>query len=61
MGLLSTTFCLSNVAVAVVGSGVTLIDTRLALLLGAACSVAGGLRISRWARQTAVAQEGAAA
>ncbi len=57
MGLLSTTFCVSNVVVAVIGSSVTLIDTRLALLLGAACSVAGGLRITRWARQQAIAEK----
>ncbi len=56
MGLLSTTFCVSNVAVAVVGSSITLIDTRLALLLGAACSVAGGVRITRWARKMAAMQ-----
>jgi len=61
MGLLSTTFCVSNVLVAVVGSSVTLIDTRLALLLGAACSVAGGYRITRWARQTAGTEKGSVA
>jgi MFS family permease len=61
MGLLATTFCISNVVVAVIGSGITLIDTRLALLIGAAFSVAGGLRISRWARQTAGAKKEAAA
>jgi DHA1 family tetracycline resistance protein-like MFS transporter len=53
MGMLSTGFCVSNVLVALVGSGVTLIDTRLALLLGAACSVWAGLRITHWAKQTA--------
>jgi len=53
MGMLSTGFCVANVFVALVGSGVTLIDTRLALLLGAACSVWAGLRISQWAKQTA--------
>lgn len=57
MGLLSTTFCVSNVAVAVFGSAVTLIDTRLALLLGAACSVTGALRITRWARRNASEQK----
>jgi len=61
MGLLSTTFCVSNVVVAVVGSSVTLIDTRLALFLGAAFSVTGALRISRWAKQTPVAKKGATA
>lgn len=53
LGLLATTFCISNVVVAIVGSSITLIDTRLALIVGAAFSVAGGLRISRWARQAA--------
>ena len=61
MGLLSTTFCVSNVVVAVAGSSITLIDTRLALLLGAGFSVAGALRITRWARQTAAAGEGVTA
>ncbi|QSI77510.1 MFS transporter [Niveibacterium microcysteis] len=48
MGLLSTTFCLANVAVALVGAALILLDTRLVLALSAvACGTAawrlGGL------------------
>jgi MFS family permease len=60
-GMLSTGFCVSNVLVAVVGSGVTLIDTRLALLLGAACSVAAGLRITHWAQRAEALKQGVVA
>lgn len=57
MGMISTSFCVANVAVAVVGSGITLIDTRLALLLGAAASIWAGWRIARWAAQTAIVEK----
>ena len=36
MGLLSTTFCLANVFVALVGTALILIDTRLVLAASAA-------------------------
>jgi predicted MFS family arabinose efflux permease len=48
MGLISTTFCVSNVLVALTGAGITLIDTRLILLLGAGASAWAGLRIAAW-------------
>lgn len=41
MGLLSTTFCLANVAVALVGAALIMLDTRLVLALSAvACALA---------------------
>ncbi|GAA5174351.1 tetracycline resistance MFS efflux pump [Niveibacterium umoris] len=41
MGLLSTTFCLANVAVALIGAALILLDTRLVLALSAlACGLA---------------------
>lgn len=49
MGLLTTTFCLANVLVTLAGAGVTLIDTRLMLLLGASCSAWAGWHMARWA------------
>lgn len=48
MGLWSTIFCLANILMALVGSVLTLIDTRLILLLGAALSGWAGWRILRW-------------
>jgi MFS family permease len=48
MGLISTTFCLANVLVALAGAGITLIDTRLILLLGAGASAWAALRLVRW-------------
>ncbi|PTU71637.1 MFS transporter [Chromobacterium haemolyticum] len=50
MGLLGATFCVSNVLVSLVGAGVTLFDTRLMLLLGAAASAWAGWRIAHWAK-----------
>jgi DHA1 family tetracycline resistance protein-like MFS transporter len=57
MGLMSTTFCFSNVAVALVGAGVTLIDTRLILLMGACSSAWAGWRIAGWVAQPLPAGE----
>lgn len=48
MGLLSTTFCLANILMALVGSVLTLIDTRLILLLGAALAAWAGWRLLGW-------------
>lgn len=48
MGLLSTTFCLANIVMALVGSVLTLIDTRLILLLGALLSAWAGWRLQGW-------------
>jgi predicted MFS family arabinose efflux permease len=48
MGLLSTTFCIANILMALAGSVLTLIDTRLVLLLGAALSAWAGWRLLGW-------------
>ena len=48
MGLISTTFCLANILMAVAGSVLTLIDTRLILLLGAMLTTWAGWRLKGW-------------
>ncbi|MEH6458356.1 MFS transporter [Chitinimonas sp. JJ19] len=48
MGLLATTFCLANILMAMAGAVLTLIDTRLILLLGAASTTWAAWRITRW-------------
>lgn len=53
MGLLSTTFCLANIVMALAGSVLTLIDTRLILLLGAVLAAWAGWRLQGWRVQMA--------
>ena len=48
MGLLSTIFCIANIMMALAGSVLTLIDTRLVLLLGASLSAWAGWRLQGW-------------
>lgn len=48
MGLLSTTFCLANILMAIIGSLLTLVDTRLILLLGAVLAAWAAWRIGGW-------------
>ena len=48
MGLLSTTFCMANILMALAGSVLTLIDTRLILLLGAVLSAWSAWRLRGW-------------
>lgn len=48
MGLISTTFCLANILMAVAGAMLILIDTRLILLLGAALTTWSGWRLQGW-------------
>jgi len=48
MGLISTTFCLANIIMALAGAVLTLIDTRVILLLGAALSTWAAWRIGVW-------------
>ena len=48
MGLLSTTFCLANILMALAGSLLTLVDTRLILLLGAVLSAWSAWRLRGW-------------
>ncbi|WP_426207948.1 MFS transporter [Massilia sp. TWP1-3-3] len=53
MGLLSTTFCLANILMALAGSVLTLVDTRLILLLGAAFTAWSAWRLQGWRAQMA--------
>ena len=48
MGLLSTIFCVANILMALAGAVLTLIDTRLVLLLGALLAAWAGWRLLRW-------------
>jgi len=48
MGLLSMTFCFANILMALAGSVLTLADTRLILILGAALSIWAGWRLRGW-------------
>lgn len=48
MGLISTTFCLANIIMALVGAVLTLIDTRLILLLGAILTAWSAWRMHSW-------------
>ena len=53
MGLISTTFCLANILMAIAGSILTLVDTRLILVLGAALTAWGARKLGRWRTQLA--------
>jgi DHA1 family tetracycline resistance protein-like MFS transporter len=48
MGLLSTTFCLANIIMALAGAVLTLFDTRLVLMLGACLATWAGWRLQGW-------------
>ena len=50
MGLLSTTFCIANIIVALGGSLLILIDTRLVLVVGALCAAWSAWRMHGWRR-----------
>lgn len=50
MGLISTTFCLANILMAIAGSILTLIDTRLILALGAVLTAWGSWKLGVWRR-----------
>lgn len=51
MGLISTTFCLANIIMALAGAVLTLVDTRLILLLGAGLSAWSAWRMGAWHAQ----------
>ncbi|MBV7534194.1 MFS transporter [Duganella sp. sic0402] len=59
MGLISTTFCLANIIMALAGAVLTLIDTRLILLLGAALTAWSAWRMQGWHRSMHAPVEGA--
>ena len=51
MGLLSTTFCVSNVVVALAGGWIALLSTRWIMALGGAAAVVSALMMLRLARR----------
>ena len=51
MGLLSTTFCLANILMAAAGAVLTLIDTRLVLVVGAMLTAWAATRMRAWGRE----------
>ena len=53
MGLLSMTFCFANIIMAAIGSVLTLVDTRLILLLGALLAAWAGWRLRGWRKELA--------
>ncbi|UVW27472.1 MFS transporter [Massilia sp. H6] len=54
MGLLSTTFCLANIVMALVGALLALVDLRLVFLVGAALAACAALAMRRWSRMAMV-------
>jgi MFS family permease len=48
MGLLSTTFCLANIVMALAGGLLALVDTRIVLVVGGAMAVAAALAMRSW-------------
>ena len=48
MGLLSTTFCLANIVMALVGGVLTLFDTRLVLVVGGLLAAWAALAMRNW-------------
>lgn len=59
LGLISTVFCISNVIVALVGAGVTLLDSRLILILGGLATIGAGAMIPRWLRAATASDKSA--
>jgi DHA1 family tetracycline resistance protein-like MFS transporter len=61
MGLLSTTFCLANILMALAGAVLTLVDTRLILLLGATLGAGSAWQLRGWRASMARTDVGAPA
>ena len=55
MGLLSTTFCLANIVMALAGGVLTLVDTRIVLVLGGLLAAWAALGMRSWSRRGALA------
>ncbi len=53
MGLLTTTFCIANVTIALVGSALSLLSVRSVMALGGVCCVISASLLLRHARRTA--------
>jgi MFS family permease len=58
MGLMSTTFCLATILMALLGSLLVLVDTRLVLAVGAAASIWAGWRLHHWRHELAPVLKG---
>lgn len=61
MGLLSTTFCLANIVMALAGGVLALLDTRIVLIVGGAMAVWAALALRSWSRRAGVAADSAPA
>jgi MFS family permease len=57
MGLLSTTFCLANIVMALAGGVLTLIDTRLVLIVGGLLAAWAAMAMRNWSARAVVATE----
>jgi hypothetical protein len=53
MGLLSTTFCLANIVMALAGGVLALVDTRIVLVVGGALAVGAALAMRNWSTRAA--------
>ena len=51
MGLLSTTFCLANIVMALAGGVLALADTRIVLVVGGALALWAALAMRNWSRR----------
>jgi len=54
MGLLSTTFCLANIVMALAGGLLTLVDTRLVLVVGGLLAAWAALALRNWSGRAAM-------
>ena len=57
MGLLSTTFCLANIVMALAGALLALVDVRLVLVVGAGLAGHAALAMRRWSRTDVAIKE----
>lgn len=55
MGLLSTTFCLANIVMALVGGVLSLVDTRLVLIVGGLLAAWAAVAMRNWSARAVVA------
>jgi MFS family permease len=53
MGLLSTTFCLANIVMALAGGVLALVDTRIVLVVGGSLAVGAALAMRNWSVRAA--------
>ncbi|WP_308621565.1 hypothetical protein [Massilia sp. Se16.2.3] len=60
MGLLSTTFCLANIVMALAGGALSVIDTRIVLVVGGLLAITAALALRRWSGQAVTAPANAA-